>query len=213
MHRTRTKILNFPTKTIMIEQVPPEADYLKERKKLRFATVILIRISFFGGFNSPPTSWLKFNLLPGAVNFILLKLPRKFSLTINSTGNDRYNWFRDWHTKKGPKEDIIPLSIKLTQINTTQPGQSNGHFYWLSAVPAKGHHNVNTVLVYLFHKICFIQLCPWQPSVLLSAVRELLTEILSRTTLSHEMLQISLQVRKFAKSISCVKKDVRFSLY
>ena len=31
--------------------------------------------------------------------------------------------------KKGPKEDIIPLSIKLTQINTTQPGQSNGHFY------------------------------------------------------------------------------------
>ena len=51
-----------------------------------------------------------------------------------------------------PKEDIIPLSIKLTQINTTQPGQSNGHFYWLSAVPAKRHHNVNTVLVYLFHK-------------------------------------------------------------
>ena len=186
--------------------------------------------------------------------------------------------------KKGPKEDIIPLSIKLTQINTTQPGQSNGHFYWLSAVPAKRHHNVNTVLVYLFHKqyctrtspavvrwsyvglcenansvfvthkkarahlwnckiperkkrnfqhlgricnkkkiswqsdkkdkkISFIQLCPWQPSVWLSAVRELLTEILSRTTLSHEMLQISLQVRKFAKSISCVKKDVRFSLY
>ena len=31
--------------------------------------------------------------------------------------------------QKRHKEDIIPLSIKLTQINTTQPGQSNGHFY------------------------------------------------------------------------------------
>ena len=33
----------------MTDQIPPEANYLKEKKILRFASVILIGISFFGG--------------------------------------------------------------------------------------------------------------------------------------------------------------------